>query len=470
MIANTNQISTEEIEFHRLSFADRNGRVFWWNGKLYRGVSPERKDLYRKLLEESVVPELIKKGLLIETEISPFSMNEYPLILRHRMVDFVSYAYEWPSLMLKDAARVLIEIAIELAHEDLILQDANPWNILFDGSKPTYVDFGSIVPARPDNLWPARDEFYRFFVYPLRLMSHGHARIARWLLHDYEQGVLQTECEALTHNPFTHLVGGLQSVARACIPPVIRPSLKKLLDALRPLHSLPLFQSSLPRVEYFKKIRAEIEAIEIDCRRSEWSHYYDDGDYFPSFTPSDKWTAKHQSVYNILSELRPYSVLDIGSNRGWYSQLAAGLGIHVVAFDTDETAINRLYGDIKGQNASILPLVIDFRDPSPGNQIMSSAGERLKCDMVFALALVHHLVFKHFLRFNNIVAELDSFTKRKLVVEFIPKEDQFVSQWWSPQYSWYTLENFIAEARRYFTNVSVYPSDPKPRVLLLCEK
>jgi SAM-dependent methyltransferase len=465
-----NEISLEEIEFHRLSFADSNGRVFWWNGQLYRGISVERRDLYCKLLESGVVQNLIKRGLLVETEVSPFSMNNYPLILKHRVVPFVSYAYEWPSLMLKDAALALIEIAIELAHEGLILHDANPWNILFNGSKPTYVDFGSIVPAQPDRLWPAADEFYRFFVYPLRLMSHGHARIARWLLHDYEQGVFKSECEALVHRSLMHIADGLQSVVRACVPPAFRPGLKKLVMPLRSVRlSSRSARGPASRIKYLNTIRAEVEKITIDFRNTEWSNYYDNG-YFPSLSPSSNWTAKNQNVYNILSDLKPNSVLDVGSNRGWYSQLAASFGMNIVAFDTDETAINRLYCDVKKQNVPILPLFMDFRDPSPGNQILSSATDRLKCDMVLALALVHHLVFKHFLRFENIVASLASFTKRTLVVEFIPKEDQFVSQWWSPPYGWYTLENFVAELRRYFSNVSVHPSDPKPRVLLVCQK
>jgi ribosomal protein L11 methylase PrmA len=218
-----------------------------------------------------------------------------------------------------------------------------------------------------------------------------------------------------------------------------------------------------------KAIRRKVEAINIDFQKSRWSHYYEEGS-FPSFSPSSEWTAKHQTVYNILSTVRPKSVLDIGSNRGWYSRLAASLGMNVVAFDTDETAINRLYRDVKSGNVPILPLVVNIREPSPANQIAPSAVDRLQCDLVLALALVHHLVFKHFLRFDKIVAKLALFTKRTLVVEFVPKEDQFVSKWWSPKYDWYTLENLTTELRQYFRNVSVYPSYPQPRVILLCEK
>jgi hypothetical protein len=464
----TSEILPEEVEFHPLSFADKNGRLFWRNGELYRGISLENTDLCRRLFEESVIQNLMKKGLLIETEISPFSMNNYPLILKHRVVNFVSYAYEWPFSMLKDAALALLDIAIELAHRGFALQDAHPWNMLFDGSKPIYVDFGSIIPARSDGAWPAAGEFYRFFVYPLRLMSHGHGRIARWLLHDYEQGIFESECKALVHPTLTHVTQGLRSLLRTAVPAALRPGLNAALTSLRSARSTRLSRSA-SLVDFLQKLRAEVEKIGVYCEKTQWSTYYDNG-YFLSLTPSSEWTAKHKSVHNILAEITPQSVLDIGSNRGWYSQLAASLGINTVAFDNDETAVNRLYCDVKNQKLSILPLVVNFRDPSPANQIMSAANDRLKCDMVLALALVHHLVFKHFLRFEHIVGGFESFTKRKLLVEFIPKDDQFVSQWWSPQYGWYTLENFIAELRRYFNNVSIYPSDPKPRVLLLCEK
>jgi 23S rRNA U2552 (ribose-2'-O)-methylase RlmE/FtsJ len=465
-----NKIPLEEVEFHRLSFADPNGRLFWWNDELYRGISPERKDFYTKLFTGGAIDNLLKRGL-VETEVTPFSMDDYPLILKHRVVPFVSYVYEWPSLMLKDAALALIDIAIELAQEGLALHDAHPWNILFHGSKPFFVDFSSIVPSPASSGWRAHNEFQRFFLYPLRLMSHGHSRVARLLLRDYEAGISQSECDALVHDPFTHLAKQLKPVIGAHVPPQIRPGVKKVVTALRSVRrSFSTSRGSLSRSEYFKAIRRQVENIRIDSQQSSWSNYYDN-DFFPSFEPSSAWTAKHQAVYNILSQIKPDSVLDIGSNRGWYAQLAASIGVNnVVAFDADETAVNRLYCDVKNQGKVILPLVMDIRRPSPETQIEMSAGDRLKCDLVLALALVHHLVFKNFLRFDKIVSAFLPFTKRSLVVEFIPKEDQFVSQWWSPSYSWYTLENLIAELRRHFRSVSVHASYPKPRVLLVCER
>ena len=210
-------IDPEEVEFHTTSYADPNGRLFWWKGELYRGIIREKSDFYHRFLKGGLAQRVMERGLLVETEETPFSLPEYPLILKHRLVPNVSYVYEWASLMIKDAALLWLDIAIELAKEGLALQDAHPWNILFDAYKPIYVDFGSIVSAGANNMWP-EDEFYRFFVYPLRLMNCGYSRIARRLIHDYEQGVQAFEAEALTRDPITCVTRDLRSAARRLIP------------------------------------------------------------------------------------------------------------------------------------------------------------------------------------------------------------------------------------------------------------
>jgi SAM-dependent methyltransferase len=469
------QIPYSEVLFHPLSFADPSGRLFRWEGRLYRAISAERASLYRRLFDEGIVPRLVNKGL-IETELTSLQINGYEMVLSHRELPFVSYPYEWCAAMLKDAAIMVIDIEIELAQYGLTLQDAHPWNVLFDGFKPFYVDFGSIVPAQANVLWPAYDEFCRFFLYPLYLMSQGYGRIARWLLHDYDKGVLESDLVALTRKSSLgfrakDIAMQLLLMVKQHVPSSFRPGLKKGLALLKSM-LLRLSTAMRSRLDFLQQVRREVENITIPSLKTEWSEYYDG--FFPSFSPSDGWTAKHISVHQVLSDLRPDSVLDIGSNRGWYSQLAALQGSQVVAFDVDEACITQLYYDAKEKSLSILPLVMDFRNPSPGyglcNQWLIPATERLKCDMVLALALVHHLVFKQRLNFDQIVDGLSVFSKRWLLVEFIPRDDRYVSEWWSEKFSWYTLDNFIDALKKRFHDVRILPSYPEPRVLLLCEK
>ena len=470
------RIPYNEIVFHPSSYADPNGRLFWWRGQLYRAISTERASLYWRLFDEGVVERLINKGLLIETELTSLLIDDYKMVLRHRELPFVSYPYEWCAAMLKDAAIMLINLEIELAQHGVTLQDAHPWNVLFDGPKPIYVDFTSIVPAREDALWPAYDEFCRFFIYPLYLFCQGYGRIARWLLHDLDQGVRKSDLVALTRKSTLCLKAesiGMQlvSMVKQRVPRPFRLSLKKGFTLAKSVLLKPL-AGTRSRLYFLQQVRREVEGITIPLFKTEWSEYYDG--FFPSFSPSHDWTTKHITVHQVLSELRPKSVLDIGSNRGWYSQLAALLGSQVVALDVDEGCITQLYYDTKVKRLPIIPLVMNFKRPSPGyglcNQQRAPATERLKCDMVLALALVHHLVFKQHLNFDQIVDGLSIFSKRWLLVEFIPPDDRYVREWWSEKFSWYTLDNFISALKRRFHNLRILPSYPGSRVLLLCEK
>ncbi|UBF24681.1 hypothetical protein K9N68_23845 [Kovacikia minuta CCNUW1] len=468
-----NRIPSEEITFHPLSYADRSGRLFYWRGELYRAVSTQRASLYRSLFEKGIVQNLVEKGLLVETQLTTLEIDHYDLVLKHKLIHSVSYAYEWCAAMLKDAALLMIELNLELAKFDLCLQDAHPWNILFDGATPRYIDFGSIIPLQSLSLFPAEEEFNRFFLYPLLLMSKGHGRIARSFLQD-GQGVYRADLAVLTHQPLKGLKPrDLSKTILSTFRKKLPKQYLKLKEYFTTNHKSTVFGLSIQaRTIYFQSLRQKIESISLAKPRTEWSNYYED--YFPAFQPSAEWTPKHQSVAQVVHRLNPESVLDIGSNQGWYSQFSALNKSQVIAFDLDETCIENLYLTAKAENLSILPLIMSFSRPSPGygicNHWAESAINRLKCEMVFALALVHHLVFKELLTFEQIVEGLSSFSTRWLLVEFVPPEDQFVREWMSEEFEWYTLENFISCLEKYFPSIELLESDPSPRKILLCAK
>jgi hypothetical protein len=179
-------------------------------------------------------------------------------------------------------------------------------------------------------------------------------------------------------------------------------------------------------------------------------------------------------VSAVLSDIRPKTVLDVASNRGWYAQLAASLGAVVVAYDIDEGCVAQLYQDALSAGQPVLPLVMDFLNPSPARGIcfgtLASAPQRLHCQFVLALGIVHHLVFKKKLSFAQIVDQLSTFVSEWLLIEFIPHEDRYVREWWTEEYSWYTIENFEQSLLRQFRSITRVPSFPEPRVLVLCQR
>lgn len=461
------------LDFHPLSWTDPNGRLFRRDGKLYRGIRPAREALYRDLFQRDVIQGLIDRNLLIDTSVVDWSTPEFPLVLEHRVVPVVSYPSEWSAAQLRDAALLVLDLEQELRSHGLTLHDANPWNILFDATRPLFVDFCCIAPIDDVHLWHGRRELTEFYLNPLLLMERGQARVARRMLFDPWVGVTDDDRRRLG----MHGSGGLMKDAHTRI----KVWVKRLTPAS--LHaSLKIAARSVAPGDPLRDIavlRRQIAGLPGAATDTDWSDYYRES--FPEFVPSAGWTAKHHAIHKILTDLKPVTVLDLGANRGWYSQLAARNGARVIAADSDEPSLNALYRNAKTAGLAILPVFMDVRFPEPaqgpGYQFFAPATERFKSDMVLALALVHHLVFTWNLSFNHVAEGLGAFAKNWLVVEFIGPNDGVVQRWPQANYSWYRLDNFKAALARQFDIVEELSSDAggiddvaADRTILLCRR
>jgi SAM-dependent methyltransferase len=527
------QIPYAEVQFHPHSFGDYHVRLFQWQGHLYRGICPEGAPFFAKLFQDGVIQKLSGKGLLIESELTSLALDDYTMVVRHRKLPFVSYPNEWCGAMFKDAALTLVDLAIELAQQGLTLGDAHPWNLLFDIDEchPVFVDLGSVA-AINDATWRVYDEFCRFCLYPLQLMSYGQPRIARLLMCE-DEGVLRSdlsrwipEGSQAGKTPKVSVLSRIESSLRQKLPDSSLQHLKKGLAKIgllgqQSLPGSPSHRDVLGNIRekshltFLQNVRSEVESIAFSSEHSQKQfgkrqrHYTRPlnpprlGDFENQNPPilgvwganpgmnetsqtasehlqqiseplQPSWILKQQTIHQILSELQPETVLDIGSGGGQYSKLAAALGSKVIALDIDETCISHLYVEARVKSLPILPLVMDFTKPTPARGLANhwaiAATERLQCEMVLALAVVDHIVFKQRLNFDQIVEGLAQFSTRWAVVEFIPREDPTISKLWTERVSWYTLDHFIAALRKRFVKVTAMPSDPEPRVLLLCEK
>jgi SAM-dependent methyltransferase len=458
-----------EVAFHPLSEgADGTGRVFWWEGELYRAISNDHAAFYQHLLSDGILHSLARRNLVIDTEPTNLELDGYPLVLKQRTVPFVSYYYEWCGEMLKAAALSVLELEKELENNGLALVDPNPWNILFAGTTPLWVDLGSIRPARFGDPQRAYEDFSAFYTRPLRIMAAGFEHVARCLLRDGFRGVDQREVAALTEIDSAKMIQaakqGAKSVARRVVPSTLRPFVR------RAAHHRP--KPACDAMGTIERAAHDLDKINLVQRPTSWSGYYLDSE-FPDFISTVGWTEKMHSILRILSAKKPASVLDLGSNRGWYSQLAARNGAHVVTLDSDETSVTNLYFDAVREQLSILPLVGDFCHLSP---TMAGRGvapaERLRCDMVMALAIVHHLVRSLSLPFEVIIRDIAALTGKWLVIEFVGREDihnrdAIKAHWY---FSRYTLDNFLVALKREFHKIDIFPSDAEHRRILLCER
>ncbi len=477
----TRHISSQEVNFHSLSFSDYNGRLFQWQGELYRAIPSDQAPLYRELFNLGAIQTLVDEKLLVDTQLTDLKLESYDTILQHRRIPFISYPQEWCDAMLKDAALLHLDFCLALDRYDLTTDDAHPVNILFDGCQPCFVDFGSINRL-PKNIWypwpwPPYAQFCQVFLYPLLLKAHGYGRIARWLMHDFEKGTLKSDVDALIRRPLSPLrlaeVGNRlrqyhgQPFTHG--PLLLRPVIQKgYVLAGQLLTWLSGIKPS--RHDFLQQIRAEVANIHLTSEPSTSINSRVGDSTQQGETPKN-----YQLVQQVLSDLRPCSVLDInsGDSNGNYALLASGCGSQVVAIDGQEAHVRKLYYRTKATNHRILPLWLNFASPSYGlaNDFLAPAHQRLQCDLVLALTIDPKLMLKR--GFGFIVDRLAVFSKRWLLIEFTPQVDPILETRWMERTiscPWYTLENFTTALKTRFNRIDILPSCPQPRVLLLCEK
>jgi len=92
-------------------------------------------------------------------------------VIRPREIPFISYYYEWPFSMLKDAALLTLSIQKKALDYNMSLKDATAFNIQFFNGKPIFIDTLSFEAYQEGKPWIAYEQFVENFLSPLLLMS-----------------------------------------------------------------------------------------------------------------------------------------------------------------------------------------------------------------------------------------------------------------------------------------------------------
>jgi hypothetical protein len=152
------------------------------------------------------------------------------------------------------------------------------------------------------------------------------------------------------------------------------------------------------------------------------------------------------------------------------------MGIPSIAFDIDPAAVEQNYRQVKlKKEKNILPLVQDLTNPSPAlgwhNLERQSLLGRAAPDMVFALALIHHLAISNnvpLLHLAEFLCELGGW----LVIEFVPKSDSQVKKLLLTRtdiFDEYSLEGFEQAFKEYFVTHEKVNLEGSERWLYLLE-
>ena len=120
------------IDYDPGSFKDPEGRVFHLGDSVYRSLSERAAERMRRLDDRGNLAALVEAGLMVPTRL--VSSKDAGIdaevvgatILEHDRIDVISYSYEWPFALLRDAAIVTLDVNQRCLAFDCILKDATP--------------------------------------------------------------------------------------------------------------------------------------------------------------------------------------------------------------------------------------------------------------------------------------------------------------------------------------------------------
>ncbi|WP_374032732.1 class I SAM-dependent methyltransferase [Bdellovibrio bacteriovorus] len=402
----------------------------------------------------------------------PIEAMENYLLVGHPRIGQVSYCTEWPPAMLKDAALCTLQLQEFLLENGMTLQDAYPWNILFDGSTPVFVDFTSIVPDTNNIIWKATSQFDAFFAYPLLLSDLKKGFVARSLLKDVIGGCTLATWVGLLS--FLDFLKRPRWVSRLAISRWIekfidnRPELKKSLRAKLENVASKNKVSKEVKLKYVRNLRRKIEGLCVSGAGDAWHDYYARQDTEHDF---DK---KIQIIDTLIERFKPSTVTDLGCNTGRFSIIAANKGAKVFAIDSSETCTNELYQYAKSKKLPITPLISDLVCVQSSYGIMGKQFpgilERVSSDLVLFLGIMHHIHIAGRQSFSQIAEMLSMVAKKVLIFEYVDLTDPNNDLIGKGREISYSQELVIEHLSKYFSKIEVVPSDRSTRTLLICQR
>jgi hypothetical protein len=414
------------------SFRDWDGRVFSVDGRILRGLTQAGLADWEALSASELFKSFTAGGELVGTvregaESVALLQNEDPsgswlAALSHERLPFISYPYEWPFSMLKDAALLQLRLTSAALAEDLMLKDASPYNVQWRGAKPVFIDIGSFERARAGEPWAAYRQFCMLYLYPLLLESHRGVPFQPWLRGSVD-GISPSDFRMLFTRRDALRAGMLRHV-------FLHASLERRHGArasdVRGELEAAGFDKRLVEANVAQMTRL-VERLRPRVETSAWEDYRETCSY------SDREESAKEEFVRRAVGLRPRSLVwDLGCNDGRYSAIAAERAELTLAIDSDRAVVDALYLRLRGEdNRSILPLLVDLADPSPAigwrNRERVTVEERGLPDLVLCLALVHHLSIGRNVPLREFVDWLRSLDC-EAVVEFPSRSDPMVQR------------------------------------------
>ena len=366
---------------------------------------------------------LVSAGLLVPHRAADVALALTPdayAVIQPDRLPFISYPYEWCFGELKDAALLTLEVQSRALEQGFVLRDSSAYNVQFVDGRPVFMDTLSFERYREGEPWVAYKQFCQHFLVPLSLMTSRDVRFSL-LLREHLDGIpLDLGSAMLPRRSWADVRTFLHVHMHA-------RAQRKYADTKvsTAVGTRKMAKSAL--VALVDNLRGAIDRLKWRPDGTQWADYVDGTNYSDAAT-----SAKQDLVRRYVRGFNPAVVWDMGANTGVYSRVAREIAPFVVSFDIDPAAVERNYRMVRSRGETgILPLVLDFTNPSPAlgwaHAERMSLVERGPADVVMALALVHHLAISSNVPLDHVAAFLAQLGKH-LIIEFVAKEDSQVAR------------------------------------------
>lgn len=451
------------------SFRDPAGFVYRRDGQLLRQINTSHAQVWDEVVASGLFTALWKKGLLIPHEEVDLVLGDdrAHAVIAPQAIASLSQPHEWAPGQLRAAALTTLEIQKVALDHGMILRDASAHNIQFHMGRPVFIDTLSFAPIEPDAPWAAYGQFCEHFLAPLSLQVLVDARLRRLLVGRLDGVELDFASTLLPGRTklrpglaqHVHMHARARGGAGSASSSDAKPRTAKFSHAAL--------------VGLADSLRRTVEHLTFDPGPTVWGNYYAEIDHYDQ----EAMEAKVEIVTRHIAAVAPATVWDLGANTGRFSRLAVAAGADTVAWDIDVGAVEQAWQAIAAEAPqSLLPLVLDLTNPSPGlgwrHRERESLTDRGRVDLVMALALVHHLSIGGNVPLPDVIDMLADVGDH-VIFEWVPKPDPKVQVLLSTRedvFGNYTRDVLVAAIDRRFDTREVVSVPGTHRELFLLDR
>ncbi len=469
-----NVIKYNDIEIFSKTNIDPVGFLFVYKDKYYRAIKDKAVEDILYLFNSGAIKELNDLNLIPNTKISDLKLEECKLVLEHKRIEIITYSAEWSYEMLKAAAKLIIEVNKVLFKYGFETKDAHYNNIVFDRSIPKFVDIGSFHKRKNNKYWECKDEYYRCFVFPLKIWASGNTQLARRSISDPSAPLMRFEFSLYKH-PVLRAIPKSIIVKISFLLEVLRNLSKFDLDNILIVHN-PKFKRRVLKILHkislcgllphnsinLKKLKRKIERIKRPVYSSKW------GDYHLKVNRAElfKEGGRFDLIIKLIKEYNITEIFEIGGNQGMLSIELNKFIDRIICSDYDEVAVDSMYLNLVNTEAKITPVLLDIMHPVYlSNPFIEKSipQVRFKSQATLVLAVTHHLILGQKKSIEEIFETILLYTKEYLFIEFMPNGIDK-----GPVPDWYNFEWFKERCEKYLDIILIKNStEDGSRILFL---